>query len=70
MHKEPWLGSTYFVLLTDVVLMQAVFDLQLHKLVQTSSQSAVEFCGLRIKASCIIRSLQLQASRKNLNHFV
>lgn len=56
MHAQRNLAGFNFVLLMDMVLVQAVFNLQLHKLVQTSSQSAVEFCGLRIKASCIIRS--------------
>lgn len=66
--------AAYFMLFKDVdiLLMQAIFNLELHKLVQSHSQSGIELCGLKIKKGCIIRGCnrRLLQGRTSFNHSV
>lgn len=39
----------------DVLLMQAIFNLELRRLAQTNSDSGIELCDLKIKPGYIIK---------------
>lgn len=39
----------------DVLLMQAIFNLELCRLAQTNSDSGIELCDLKIKPGYIIK---------------
>lgn len=66
--------TAYFTLLkdTDILLMQAIFKVELHKLVQTNSESGTELCGLKIKTGYITRgcNYRLLQGGTNFNHSV
>lgn len=56
MGSGKTMEAAYFMLFKDVdiLLMQAIFNLELHKLVQSHSESGIEVCGLKIKKKVIL----------------